>query len=215
MKRLLFDCSGEVATVAVFDGCELCSEISVGGSRKHAAILLPAIDRCLNEAGYSFSDVDEVYVCSGPGSFTGVKVGLATAMGLVQPTEKSLYVFPYAALILGRALTLHPRLLDGVSADYRDHSVNGEIHLCQDAGRGETYRTVLRLQEEGWEIAEARLVKPEEMPADGDADRAISYPDLAVRELFALPESVLSLFLSREIEPLYFRKSQAEEARGL
>lgn len=50
--------------------------------RGHAAVLMPMIDRVLSGAGAVHGDVGAVGVCAGPGSFTGIRVGLATARGL-------------------------------------------------------------------------------------------------------------------------------------
>lgn len=206
LKRLVFDCSSDVASIAVFCGEELLSELSVSGRKNHAAILLPSIDRCLKEAEIRFSDLDEVYVCSGPGSFTGVKVGLATALGLTAPTRMKVFAFSYAALILSKALMIYPRLLDGISEDYLEHSEGGTVYLSMDAGRGELYSTLLEVSDEGVRLAGTRLEKAEEV------SKPLMFPDLSARLLFEMPEKYRRLFLSEELEALYFRKSQAEEA---
>lgn len=257
MKRLIFDCSGDIASIAVLDGEEVLSELSVTGKKNHAAILLPSIDSCLKEAELSFADVDEVYVCSGPGSFTGVKVGLSTALGLVQPTRKRLFVFPYAALILSRALAIYPRLLDEYSSDFADNAADGKIVLAMDAGRGEKYCTELTVSPdavcfsdsspssaftpssaltqssdfasaarsigssyEGAESAAASVAADEfrvtitasRLVRDVDMPKHFEFRDLPVRYLFEMPEMYRRLFLSEDLKPLYFRKSQAEES---
>ncbi|MDO4753672.1 MAG: tRNA (adenosine(37)-N6)-threonylcarbamoyltransferase complex dimerization subunit type 1 TsaB [Bacillota bacterium] len=206
MKRLVFDCSGDIASVAVFHQEELLAELSVTGKKNHASILLPTIDDCLKEADLCFADIDEVYVCSGPGSFTGVKVGLATALGLVAPTRKKLFVFPYAALILSKALMIYPRLLDGVSSDFTEHSENGVVALGMDAGRGEMYCTLVEPNEDGVSVIGSKLMKKDEISAP------FVFEHLPARLLMEMPERYRSLFVSEELEPLYFRKSQAEES---
>lgn len=206
MNCLVFDCSGDIASIAVFRDEELLAELSVSGRKNHAAILLPSIDRCLKDADMEFSELDEIYVCSGPGSFTGVKVGLATALGLVAPTRKKLFVFPYAALILSKALMIYPRLLDGISEDFKDHAEEGIIALGMDAGRGELYSTLLEVSAEGVSVSGTRLTKA------SDESKALIFPDLSARLLFEMPEIYRKMFLSENLEALYFRKSQAEEA---
>jgi tRNA threonylcarbamoyladenosine biosynthesis protein TsaB len=65
------------------DGCdELLSEVTEESGRAHGARLLDLIDRCLDDAGTSIDEVSCVAVSIGPGSFTGLRVGLATAKGL-------------------------------------------------------------------------------------------------------------------------------------
>lgn len=156
-----------------------------------------------------FAELDEVYVCSGPGSFTGVKVGLATALGLVAPTRKKMFVFPYAALILSKALMIYPRLLDGVSEDFKDHEEDGVIALGVDAGRGEVYSTLLEVSQDG---AGVRPVGTKLEKAEEKDGKTLIFPDLPARLLFEMPEKYRKLFLSEDPEALYFRKSQAEEA---
>lgn len=227
LKRLLFDCSGDIATVAVFEGEELRSEWSVTGRKNHAAVLLPAISDCLKDANIDFAEIREIYVCSGPGSFTGVKVGLSTALGLTQPTSKKLCLFPYPALILAKALSYYPRLLDGVSNDFRENSEGGRILLTMDAGRGEKYCTSIHVEDPTEELPSGRAhfvlsgadldvsrryrVETGLLRADR-IGKSFEYPDLPVRLFFDLPPEIRALFLSDRMEPLYFRRSQAEEA---
>lgn len=51
-------------------------------TRGHAEALFPLIDRILAEAGVSYADLTRIAVCTGPGSFTGLRVGIAAARGL-------------------------------------------------------------------------------------------------------------------------------------
>ena len=54
--------------------------------RQASELLLPAIEACLRAAGLPLSRVSRIAACAGPGSFTGVRVGLATAWGLARAT---------------------------------------------------------------------------------------------------------------------------------
>ncbi len=212
MKVLVFDCSGDTATAAVFEEKQLLSKVSVGGRKNHAAVLLPSIDECLRNAGVSIGGIDEVYVCSGPGSFTGVKVGIATALGLSDPLGIKVFVFPYYALVLARLLEEKPLVLN-----------DSEVVLGIDAGRGEKYCTYvvksvapddsgLLVESAGIELRGSSLIKTDKLQdAVGDGVYA-EYEELHCELLFKLPDEILKCLVSDVIEPLYFRKSQAEES---
>src|SRR6201989_3424662 len=56
--------------------------------RGHAEALLPMLQRVMQQANFGFSDIDRIAVTTGPGSFTGLRVGIAAARGLALAAEK-------------------------------------------------------------------------------------------------------------------------------
>jgi tRNA threonylcarbamoyladenosine biosynthesis protein TsaB len=94
MKILGIDTATTIASVAVVeDGCLLTEEVyPKGGLRKsllplknranHAEILLPSVERLLKKAGLSLREISAFAVSIGPGSFTGLRIGLSTVKGL-------------------------------------------------------------------------------------------------------------------------------------
>jgi tRNA threonylcarbamoyladenosine biosynthesis protein TsaB len=80
---LAIDTSTSVASIALVGGEGLLlAELSVGAGRRHGGTLLPRIEVVLAAAGVAFEDVGLLAVGTGPGSFTGLRVGLATMKGL-------------------------------------------------------------------------------------------------------------------------------------
>jgi len=77
MLTLAFDTATEVATSALVDGREV-----LGERVSHARTLLEDVDALLRQGGARPGDLDALAVGVGPGSFTGVRIGLATARGL-------------------------------------------------------------------------------------------------------------------------------------
>ena len=69
-------------------------EENVAGARRHAAELLPMIQRLLRRAGASLDDVTGIVLSDGPGSFTGLRVGASVAKALVQARSLPLWVAP-------------------------------------------------------------------------------------------------------------------------
>lgn len=74
--------------LAVGRGEELLGTALLGGTGRHAAELLPALAGLLHEHGLAVSDARRLYVSVGPGSFTGLRVGIATARTLAQALPK-------------------------------------------------------------------------------------------------------------------------------
>lgn len=80
---LSFDTTGRQDSIAVsVDGKVTSKLLPQGGSGLQSAILVPELKQLLCHVGRVFPDVDLVCVLTGPGSFTGIRLGLATAQGL-------------------------------------------------------------------------------------------------------------------------------------
>jgi tRNA threonylcarbamoyladenosine biosynthesis protein TsaB len=89
MRVLAIDTALAACSAAVLDtvhGCILASE-SQPMIRGHAEALMPLIQRVMTGAGVAFTDLDRIVVTTGPGSFTGLRVGIAAARGLGVATD--------------------------------------------------------------------------------------------------------------------------------
>ena len=82
MKILVIDTSGPVCGVAVMDENRVYSEFTAQNKMTHSASLMPMTEQALIAAGMELSDLDAIAAVTGPGSFTGVRIGVATAKGL-------------------------------------------------------------------------------------------------------------------------------------
>lgn len=78
---LALDTGGPAASVAIYRG-QILAEIGWLGSRRESALLLPVVDTALHLARVKKEDLAVVAVATGPGSYSGLRVGLATATGL-------------------------------------------------------------------------------------------------------------------------------------
>ena len=81
MKLLAIETVTEVCSVAVCDGEKISQEISTH-RKGHSQFVLGMIEKLLKEANLSLNDLDGIVVDSGPGSFTGIRIGLGIAQGL-------------------------------------------------------------------------------------------------------------------------------------
>lgn len=84
MTILALDTSGPVCSVAVLDGAGLCYEARAVNKLTHSRNLLPMAEEALDKSGKAMADISLVAAVVGPGSFTGVRIGVATAQGIAR-----------------------------------------------------------------------------------------------------------------------------------
>lgn len=115
-------------SVALIEGEGLRSQLTFDAPKSHGEQLVPLIDRVLGEAGIGPEELDAVAVSHGPGSFTGLRIGLATAKALAFAAGRSLFG---VSTLQALAHNLRPR--PGLAA------------VMLDARRGEVYAAMFRL----------------------------------------------------------------------
>jgi len=226
MKLLMIDTSSIVATAAVLEENKLMCETIVNYKKKHSEKMMPAIDHMLNDAGLTIQEMDAFGIVVGPGSFTGIRIGLATVKGLAQALNK-----PVVAV----------NALEGLA--YNLPYTKGLIYPVLDAQRNEGYTAGFTFENGKMQtIMEAAVLPIDEMIAQlkasqaeaiyllGDgADRfyeamaAEGLPIKRVKAHLAMNRASSSGQLAMErllagkttdfyqVEPLYLRKSYAEE----
>lgn len=98
MKVLALDSSGLVASVAVVEddgvGSSLLAEYTVNYKKTHSQTLLPMLDEIASMIELDLNTLDAIAVAAGPGSFTGLRIGSATAKGLGLALDKPLVHIP-------------------------------------------------------------------------------------------------------------------------
>lgn len=97
-KILALDSSGLVASVAVVEGnstySNLLAEYTVNYKKTHSQTLLPMLDEIANMTELDLTTIDAIAIAAGPGSFTGLRIGSATAKGLGLALKKPLIAIP-------------------------------------------------------------------------------------------------------------------------
>lgn len=96
MKILAVDTSGPICSVAVGVDGQVEATIALDRGRTHSTQVLPAIDAILEMAGLKLMDLDMLAVTVGPGSFTGIRIGIATVQGIA--VAAGLPVVPLSSL---------------------------------------------------------------------------------------------------------------------
>ena len=105
MVHLLhIDTSGDVCTVGIGTDGQMVYVTENAEARNHAAFINMAIAHVLGHCGLTFADLAGVAVCAGPGSYTGLRIGLATAKGICYATDKPLFLQDRLALMAFSAM---------------------------------------------------------------------------------------------------------------
>jgi tRNA threonylcarbamoyladenosine biosynthesis protein TsaB len=133
MRVLAIDTALEACSVAVFDtdrGDMLASE-SLPMVRGHAEALMPLIARVMEQAKTEFSALDRIAVTSGPGSFTGLRVGISAARGIALAAGKPAYGLTTLAAFAASHIAADDSIPVVVAIDARHQNV-----YLQVFGRG-------------------------------------------------------------------------------
>ena len=139
MRILALDSSGLVATVAILDEEQTIAEYTVNYKKTHSQTLLPMLDEIVKMTEFDLNTIDAIAVAGGPGSFTGLRIGSATAKGL--------------GLALNKPL-IHVPTVDGMA--YRLCGSKALICPMMDARRNQVYTGVYRFENE-FEIVEEQM----------------------------------------------------------
>lgn len=87
MKMLAIDSSALTATAALSEDDTLICEMTEHTALTHSQTLMPMIDHLLSRAGWKISDIDRFVCAAGPGSFTGLRIGIGTVKGLAMGVD--------------------------------------------------------------------------------------------------------------------------------
>lgn len=140
MRILAMDSSGLVATVAILEDEEMIAEYTVNYKKTHSQTLLPMLDEIVKMTEFDLSTIDAIAIAGGPGSFTGLRIGAATAKGLGLALDKPL---------------IHIPTVDGMA--YCLFGQSGIICPIMDARRNQVYTGLYRFTEGQFQIIEEQM----------------------------------------------------------
>ena len=216
-KILLIETSGRAGFVALAQAENLLGIRGLDEARRHARDLAPALDGLLREQGWKARELDAVFVGRGPGSYTGLRVGIMSAKTIAYATGCTLLGIESFAVLAHQA---------PCEADRLD--------VLADAQQGKVYLQSFRCTDGQWKATTVlRIVHLDDWLAEREANSWVGGPGAAQYQS-RLPESIrivvdsdpraeslLALGLRRyragerddpyKVEPLYLRPSAAEE----
>ncbi len=121
------DSSAISAGCALVDGGKIVAEAFLNTSHTHSETLLPMISAMLKSAGVALADLEKIAVSAGPGSFTGLRIGISTAKGLADASHK-----PCVGVSTLEAIAYNFVQTDGI------------VCACMDARRKQFYNALFR-----------------------------------------------------------------------
>lgn len=230
MKILAIDSSGLTASAAVATEAAVLAEYTTNYKKTHSQTLLPMIDEIIRMTETDLATIDAIAVSAGPGSFTGLRIGAATAKGLGQALKKPLIAVPTTEVLAWN--------LCGAS---------GIVCPLMDARRSQVYTGLYRWNRESAAmdcLTAQRAVPVEEMLAEVNrrgepvaylGDGVDTYRE-ALEKMTTAPFFIAPVHLGKqraaslaacafgyaargemkaaaEFVPVYLRKSQAERER--
>lgn len=183
MKLCAIDSSTALGSVALFDGDRLVHEASQRVSNAHGESLLPMIDVAFAAAGWKPADVARWAVGIGPGSFTGVRIAVATVKGIVLATDAAVVAVTSLEAMAALALEREQRSLVIAAID----AIRGEVYV-QACGAARSDPACLRPEDiPAWL---ARVAPGEKDPLwVGDAARKLGGSRILAEGDFALPHA--------------------------
>lgn len=137
MKIIGIESSSNVASIAVLDNDKLLCEYTMNNTMKHSKTLMPMLDDLLKRLGISIREIELLAVSEGPGSFTGLRIGSATAKGLAHGLNVPIVNVPTLEVLavgigvpnLGVGVLVHSRANELYYAQYCTMMNQGNIEL--------------------------------------------------------------------------------------
>ena len=190
MKVLSIDVTAAKLVVAAFDGNKTSFKISQESGKKHNALVMPYIEEVLNELNLSVRDIDVFSCVIGPGSFTGIRIGIATMKALSFAMKKPcVAINALEEMAYGKEGNFHTAI-DALHDNYYTATFNGSWDKMSDV-----------------DCKFIDDIKKDNLP-------------IYFKESEAIPQNLIDITLYKAnkgefsiLEPLYLRKSQAERDR--
>ncbi|NJD55764.1 MAG: tRNA (adenosine(37)-N6)-threonylcarbamoyltransferase complex dimerization subunit type 1 TsaB [Nitrospirae bacterium] len=222
MKILAIETSTMLGGVAIADEGGLIAEVRLNVRTTHSERLMTAVDYALQQSDMALAGIDAVAVASGPGSFTGLRIGLSTAKGLCYAADKPLVLVPtLEAFAWNFPCCAHP------------------VCIMLDARKGEVYAAKFQWERDKFTtLVSAVSTRPEDFlrecrgPIVLAGEGVLRYRELIVSALgeraviapspamVPSPSNVARLGLQKALcsefadaaaaEPVYVRRSEAE-----
>ena len=139
MKILALDSSGLTASAAIIENESMLAEYTINYKKTHSQTLLPMLNAIVEMTELDLKTVDAIAVAGGPGSFTGLRIGSATAKGLGLALDKPIISVP---------------TVDGLA--YNLSGCQGVVCPLMDARRNQVYTGIYRFEKDKMIIQESQ-----------------------------------------------------------
>ena len=224
MKILAVDTSSKICSVAVLEDRNVLDEINLNDGRTHSENLMPTIQLLLERNDLTLDDIDLIGVTVGPGSFTGIRIGIASVKAMAEVKH-----IPVATVSSLQSLAKNISKVDGTIVsliDARNNNVYGGIYDNRGEGIGdecaESIDTIvdkIKLFKNITFVGDGAMINKGKIQrafygqkvefAEDNEQRAANTGIIAYEKY--LSDSLES---ADNVIPLYLRKSQAERLKN-
>ena len=207
MKVLGIDTSSLATSVAVIEDNKLICEYTINTKKTHSQKLMPMIENMLNISDLNINEIDLIAVCEGPGSFTGLRIAMATAKAIAHVNNLPIVGVNSVELLAGN-MNLCDKKICSILDAQRTQVYMGQykFELIEE----------LKNTNEEWIIVGEAVYKYEDkikdianihVPAPShNVSKASSLCSIAIEKY----NNNIDVYDCYSINPLYIRKSQAE-----
>jgi tRNA threonylcarbamoyladenosine biosynthesis protein TsaB len=224
MRVLSLDSSTEAASIAIIEENRLLGEITFNFEKQHSVILMPMIDNLLSSLHLTVNSLDGFVVSRGPGSFTGLRIGMATIKGLCLGSSK-----PFVSVSSLDSLAYNLCFAPGIICPILDALRNNVYTRLYTSSKGKLEPLSDYMVISVDELIDLLRAKNSPVYLTGDAvDKFIDKFNESLSEVYFAPPhlnftrasslgelgiKLLSSGLNEDLNtstPIYLRKSQAE-----
>lgn len=223
MIVLSIDSASKVATTALLDENNLIAEYTINNKMEHSTLIMDMVDKLLMDSNLSIDDIDGFIVSKGPGSFTGLRIGMATVKGLSFGANK-----PYVSVSSLDALAYSLVSFDGIICPVIDalrdsvytclyKSTNGELEKLIDYSALELDDLIKILKDKNEKVIFTGdgLIKHKDYLSANLKNAFFAPNHLSIIRASSLGELGINLLLDNKCDdlnssPFYLKKPQAQ-----
>ncbi|MCR1951796.1 tRNA (adenosine(37)-N6)-threonylcarbamoyltransferase complex dimerization subunit type 1 TsaB [Clostridium sp. DSM 100503] len=223
MIVLSIDSASKVATAALLDENNLIAEYTLNNKMEHSTLIMDMIDKLLKDSNLSIDDIDGFIVSKGPGSFTGLRIGMSTVKGLSFGSNK-----PYISISSLDALAYSLINFDGIICPIMDalrdsvytclyKNNNGNLEKLTDYSAFDLDELIEILKEKGEKVIFTGdgLTKHKEYLSNNLPNAYFAPNHLSIIRASSLGDLGIKLLLNNESDelnssPFYLKKPQAQ-----
>ncbi|GAB1401977.1 tRNA (adenosine(37)-N6)-threonylcarbamoyltransferase complex dimerization subunit type 1 TsaB [Elusimicrobiota bacterium] len=212
MKILAIESSGLSLSVAVGENSKVILEYFFNAGLIHSETLIPTIEKMLNELNWKIKDIDKFAVSSGPGSFTGIRVGMTVVKTLAQSLNKPVVCFDCLSILEENIKIPKIKIVPAIDA------LRNEVFIKQN--KTVVIMPVEKFIEKNKKYKNKIIIVGNAVTAHKKilskhlGSLAVSLPDKfhfpTASTLVLMAEHIKGTSF-KDVEPLYVRKSWAEE----
>lgn len=214
MNYLAIDTSTMISTVTVADEKEILGDFNVNQVKTHSESLVPMIENLLKLLGMTVADIDKFVIAEGPGSFTGLRIGMTIAKTLAQVEKKDLITVSTLKAMAAGSISQRAKLplIDARSTRVYGALYDENLEEIVPANLYEIDNLAKIVNEKGLEIEMLGLLNEKYFDKFKRAKKApINLNNCIGKGLIRIAqEENLEAIPLYEISPNYLRKSQAE-----